>query len=135
MIDTLETIDHSWYNILTHCLRSDGTVTRARLKELVFFPHGIMIRASMSGQHVHKDVDPTCIAFLQVMWLNVDVVSDDDTVPTSSDYVPEECTVSLGSLVLSDSVLVKLNAAQRTAFRHITNQVNTILQLQHNQYT
>jgi hypothetical protein len=127
----LETIDHSWYNVVTHCLRSDGSVTRAKLKELVFFPHGIMIRVSMTGRNAHKDVDPTCVAFLQVMWLNVDVVSDDEV--TDKEYAPEECTVSLGSLVLAETVLAKLNEDQKAAFRHMTTQVNLILQLQHNQ--
>ena len=131
MTTYFETIDHSWYNLVTHCLRSNGTVTRAKLKELVFFPHGIMIRVSMTGRNAQKDVDPTCIAFLQVMWLNVDVVSDDE-VPEKS-YVPEECTVSLGSLVLSEVALSRLDDDQKAAFRHITTQINLILKLQHSQ--
>jgi hypothetical protein len=114
---------HSWYNKRTHIFRTDGRVVRAVLKELVFDVHGIYIKAQFSynGRRCCKHVCPITVAALQVMWVNVDVVSDiefecDDENGTFQ--APPECEQISHQLSIDDEC--DLDENQRTAFKCLT---------------
>jgi len=129
MVANLSTIDHSWYGIITHTLRNDGSISRARIRELTMFPHGIMVNCQIEGQHKVKDEHPLIIAFVHNAWLNIDMVSDDD-LPNdieSMTYVPEECSRTLPSLTLGKSVMDDLDRKQLRAFQYISKKINIIL--------
>ena len=127
----MSTTDHSWNGLITHTLRKNGTISRARIHELIMFQHCIMVRCKIEGQTKTKDEHPIIVAFIHNMWVNVDVVSEDD-LPDDTDmitYVPEECSQTLPSLTLSKSVEQKLTIQQKRAFRYISDKINIILAL------
>jgi hypothetical protein len=131
MDSILTTTDHSWYNIITHTLRKDGTISRARIQELIMFPHCIMVRCKIEGQNRVKDEHPIIIAFVHNMWLNIDIVSEDDLpddIETMT-HVPEECCNTLPSLILGDKTRLSLNISQNKAFQYISEKINIILSL------
>ena len=95
----MESINHTWYNKHAHIFRTDGRVVRATLKQLVILNGcAIYIRAEFvdeKGDTRSKDVSPVAVAALQVLWENVDVVSDvdlpDDLENETSFIPPREC--------------------------------------------
>lgn len=98
---------HTWYNKHAHIFRSDGRIVRATLKEFVFDRGAIYIKTEfMDGQGIlrTKDTSPITIAALQVLWVNVDVVSDvelPEDFETVTDFIaPRECD-RLPSLTIS----------------------------------
>lgn len=83
----MESITHSWYGKYTHVFRSDGRVVRAQVQKIFVDRGSLLVRVAFAGHT--KDVSPISIAALQVLWINVDVVSD---VETAQDFrVPPEC--------------------------------------------
>jgi hypothetical protein len=75
----MESVKHTWYNKNAHIFRTDGRVVRAKLKQLVLERGAIYIRAEFvdsNGILKSKDVSPITVACLQILWENVDVVSD-----------------------------------------------------------
>jgi hypothetical protein len=89
---------HTWYNQYAHIFRTDGRVVRATLKELVIEGDAIYIKTEFidhTGAIKTKDTSPITIAALQVLWINVDVVSDvelPDDFDSVTDFTPpREC--------------------------------------------
>lgn len=83
----MESITHSWYGKYTHVFRSDGRVVRAQVQKIFVDRGSLLVRVAFAGHT--KDVSPISIAALQVMWINVDVVSD---MEAAHDFrVPPEC--------------------------------------------
>lgn len=87
------TCNHSWYNKYTHMFRNNGKIVRGQIKELVFDEHNILFKIVFRdrNQQKNKHVSPITIATLQVLWLNVDIVSDVELPDDTSFYVPPEC--------------------------------------------
>ena len=86
----MESITHSWYGKYTHVFRSDGRVVRARVQKIFVDRGSLLLRVSFAGHT--KDMSPIAIAALQVMWINVDVVSDDADIDQTQDFqLPPEC--------------------------------------------
>lgn len=126
----LTTIDHSWYGLIVHTLRTDGTISRASIQELIMFPYHMMLRCKIEGQDKIKDEHPITIAFIHNLWTNVDIVSEDD-IPDEMDiisYIPKECS-TLPSLVLSSSVENTLTSSHKAAFQYISKKLDVILSL------
>ena len=115
--------NHSWYDKHAHIFRTDGRVVRATLGELVESPSGIYIKATfLHEQHSRiKHVSPLTVAALQVMWVNVDVVSDvelPDDLDSVTDFVaPRECD-RLPLLVVTQS---KLSDAMQNCVQHVNH--------------
>jgi hypothetical protein len=95
----MKIIHHTWYNKHAHIFRTDGRVVRAVLKQLVVEDNAIYIQVSFldKGRTTKtKLTSPITVAALQIMWMNVDVVSDVD-VPDGIDgdmdtfVPPPEC--------------------------------------------
>jgi len=91
-------IHHTWYNKHAHIFRSDGRIVRATMKELVFDNGAIYIKTEFTdgkGLLQTKDTSPITIAALQVLWINVDVVSDvelpEDFETVTTFIAPREC--------------------------------------------
>jgi hypothetical protein len=95
----MESTKHTWYNKHAHIFRSDGRVVRATLKQLVIIhKSAIYIKAEFVDDHGKirtKDVSPVTVAALQVLWENVDVVSDvelpEDLDNETNFIAPREC--------------------------------------------
>jgi hypothetical protein len=89
---------HTWFNKHAHIFRTDGRVVRATMKEIVLERDAIYIRTEFlddTGMIKTKDTSPITVAALQVLWVNVDVVSDME-LPDDFDIVtnfvpPREC--------------------------------------------
>jgi hypothetical protein len=94
----MESVRHTWYKKNAHIFRTDGRVVRATLQQLVLERGAIYIKAEFvdsNGVIKTKDVSPITVACLQVLWENVDVVSDMD-IPTDVEETtnfepPPEC--------------------------------------------
>jgi len=116
---------HSWFGRRAHVLRTGGHLARVRVNELIFFPSALKIRISTAQGTRTKDVDPVFLVLLQLSWLNVDTVSDEEEgAGNDSD------DASLCSLVLGDAVVERqLDCAQRSCFRHATTQIDMVLRL------
>jgi hypothetical protein len=95
----MESVKHTWYNKHAHIFRTDGRVVRATLKQIVIINESaIYIKAEFvddKGKTRSKEVSPLTIAALQVLWENVDVVSDvelpEDLENETSFIPPREC--------------------------------------------
>ena len=127
----VSTKNHTWYHLIAHVLRKNGSISRARIGKMIFFPHMIMLRCTMEGQKKQKDEHPLNIAFLHNMWLNIDIVSEDD-LPLEVDAVvdvPEECCQTLPTLMLENTFFETLNEDQRRAFQFLSDKINLILSL------
>jgi hypothetical protein len=93
-------INHTWFNKSAHVFRTDGRVVRAIMKELFMEGDAIYIKTDFfdprHGTGIQtKDLSPITIAALQVMWVNVDVVSDmefpEDMDSVTNFVPPREC--------------------------------------------
>ena len=95
----MESNKHTWYNLHAHIFRSDSRCIRATLKQLVIInKSAIYIKAEFLDDHgkiCTKDMSPVTVAALQVLWENVDVVSDvelpDDLENETNFVAPREC--------------------------------------------
>jgi hypothetical protein len=89
-------MNHSWYGKCAHIFRTDGRVVRSTLEHLLVQDGAVYIHVKFIGENgtIHtKDVSPIAIAALQILWMNVDVVSDVD-IPDDEDaqfVPPPEC--------------------------------------------
>jgi hypothetical protein len=125
----MEIIHHTWYNKHAHIFRKDGRVVRAVLKQLVIGQDGIYLTVSFltRGQIVKtKQTSPITVAALQVLWMNVDVVSDVETpMDTDNDDTfipPPECDrlppLAIGGVSLTSEInclLMQVNNFLRLA--------------------
>ena len=93
----MDSVQHSWYDKNAHVFRTDGRIVRAALKQLVFSGDAIYIRVQFMENGIVrcKDVSLLMIASLQVLWVNVDVVSDvelPEDIEDVTDFIPPvEC--------------------------------------------
>lgn len=135
--------DHTWNGYVAYILRTNGKITKAVLGDITFKPFGIYIKASFyeNGRRRKKDVDIITIGVLQLMWLNVDVMSDSE-----SDRSDEETTLlesvhvaidqtqytevtRLPSLTISKSYTTCLSREQKQAFQYVQSQTQSLLAL------
>ena len=95
----VQTYQHSWCDKHAHIFRTDGRVVRAKVGELVLDTStgGFYLKTTFLEGTTRrvKHVSPLTVAALQVLWSNVDVVSDVD-LPEDLDTVtcfdpPPEC--------------------------------------------
>jgi len=96
----MTSIHHSWRGKCAHIFRTDGRVVRATMGDLVLDNNAVYIGTTFfddTGTERTKYMSPITIAALQVLWVNVDVVSDVDLpdsedVHTVTDFTPPlEC--------------------------------------------
>ena len=93
----MTTILHNWYNKHTHMFRSDGRVVRVNIQELVSDQNHFCLKVLFLANKKNKKkyMSPISIASLQVLWNNIDVVSDEelpDNIDTVTDFIPpREC--------------------------------------------
>lgn len=128
--------NHSWNGITTHILRSNGKVFRAKLGSITLKPHGIYIHVSFihKNKPKSKEVDLLSIPFLHLLWLNVDVVSDNETSESDIDlrYIEQittECSRVLPSLVIEEHSFDRLDQHAKDAMLYTKMQIDNILHL------
>lgn len=70
---------HSWHNRICHITRKNGGATRVRIKDLVIFPHRILMNVIWieKKQTKRKSVSPLMLIATQVLWIDENIVSDD----------------------------------------------------------
>lgn len=129
-VDVRKVVNHTWYGMHAHVLRSNGRVVRAVIGELLFKPYGIYLRARFRSDDRtrSKDVDPVTVACVHHLWRNVDVVSDDE-IPDEDDVVvpglvTEECVYTLPMLAVGNDT--HLTTEQRSAFECVSRHANNI---------
>jgi hypothetical protein len=132
-INVSKVTNHSWYDLCVHIPRSNGGIERAILRELLFTPYGVYIRARFrrgDGFKV-KDVHPVTIVCLHMLWLKVDIVSDDEHEDVSLVMYEtmNECTQDLPHLTIDSSVVKQLDEDQVTCFEHLSHQVRQVLSI------
>jgi hypothetical protein len=132
-------IRHSWFNLHVHIPRSNNTFVRAILHELVFMPYGVYVRARFGCGRTWKtkEVQPIVIACIHMLWLKVDIVSDDDATdePPGRYNTSEECTQTLPELTINQNVVHLLSDEQRQCFEHLSHQVSQILSISNSFHT
>ena len=93
-------IRHSWYNKHAHIFRTDGRVVRATMKDIILDRGAVYMKTEFvddAGNSRIKHMSPITVAALQVLWVNVDVVSDldlpdtDDVDVVTNFIPPREC--------------------------------------------
>jgi hypothetical protein len=109
-------MQHSWSNLHAHIFRSDGRVWRASLRHAVIDEGVLSIYTEFTdnGRKKHKLVSPITIAALQVFWVNVDVVSDDEGQEETAPFTPPRDCDRLPTLTMETTaagVLSQMSAA------------------------
>ena len=124
---------HVWYDKHAHIFRHNGRIIRAQIKELVFDDHRIYFKVVFKDKDKEKNkhVGPVYIATLQVLWLNVDIVSDTElSDDDASFYVPPECDQLTEHFdIYSPNEKAKLTPSQVNALNSIKEEVLQILSL------
>lgn len=128
---------HSWYNKYAHVFRNNGKIVRGQIKDLIFDEHTILLKVVFNdkNQQKNKHVSPITIATLQVLWLNVDIVSDVELPDDMSFCVPPECDELSTSFDITDvEVNRSLTGSQKHALDGLKLDLKHILSLtNHNQ--
>lgn len=129
MGDELVVEKHSWNGLMTHVFRSDGRIYRARIGNLHFQKYCICFTVCMRGVHkpVYKHVLPLEIAGIDVLWSNIDVLSDQESVDVDEFNLPVECSQDMPPLTLDASVV--LTSDQRNAFNGLCLSINNFMKL------
>ena len=130
-MERMDTTKHSWYNMHAHIFRTDGRVVRAKLQDIVMENGGIYIAAHFTekGKNKYKHVSPITIAALQLLWINVDVVSDvelPDDIENSTNFIPPKECDRLPRLEMEDDVNLE---EFEDAFKCLKLQVDSFLQI------
>lgn len=128
--DTVVLSTHSWYGKYAHVFRSDGRVVRSKVGPIVLDSrYGVSLSVSFQSKRKRqrKRVSPISVAALQVLWLNVDVVSDvdlsDDPMMDEDFVPPPECER------LPDLQIVEPPSEFAEACRAVEMQTNSFLQI------
>lgn len=126
----MNTTRHTWYDLHAHIFRTDGRVVRANLREIVIENGGVYIAAHFTekGKKKYKHVSPITIAALQLLWINIDVVSDvelPDDIENSTTFIPPKECDRLPSLDLEEDDLQEFE----DSFKCLKVQVDTFLQI------
>jgi hypothetical protein len=100
------TIHHSWFNMSVHVIRSDHRCLRCKVGQLlVMADHqvGVELLFRDKLKNLRKVVSPLFVATVRLMWLNRDVVSEDEaetTVISETQPLPSLCLLpSLGKIL------------------------------------
>jgi hypothetical protein len=121
---------HSWYGKHVHIFRSCGRVVRSTIKHLTVEDHGVYVRVEFldKGKWKTKDVSAVCIAAVQVLWLNVDIVSDmegsgEEDYDMLFEAAPIECDrlpdLSVDPRFLSDRKIRRVLECMSVEIRHL----------------
>ena len=129
---------HSWYGRRAHVFRTDGRVVRATLGRLYFGPEGVHLAAEFQDaqKSITKHVSPVCVAAVQNLWLNVDVVSDvelpDEDADHTSFRAPQECE-RLPTLAVHDPAADHVRVLRSIVVQtnHVLKAYNQPVELQH----
>ena len=82
------TTTHSWYDHIAHIVRPGKRIIRVRVCEFGVDPAGfVFVTVTFYEKHKKKKkrVSPVMLISLQTMWLNNDVISDDDVDAVQQD--------------------------------------------------
>lgn len=125
-----DTIHHSWYNKCVHVIRSDHRCLRCKVGQLlVMSDHqvGVELLFRDKLKNLRKVVSPLFVATIRLMWLNRDVVSEDEeeenmvSMETSSQELPQLCLLpSIGKI---------LNMEQKRPLEFVFKQTSLILRV------
>jgi hypothetical protein len=119
------TIHHSWYNIQVHIIRSDNRCLRSKVGQLIVMADhqvGVELLFREKSKNLRKIVSPLLVATIRLMWLNRDVVSEDETENISE-------TQPLPSLCLLPSLGKILSMEQKRPLEFIFKQTSLILHI------
>lgn len=119
------TIHHSWYNMSVHVIRSDHRCLRCKIGQLlVMADHqvGVELLFRDKLKNLRKVVSPLLVATIRLMWLNRDVVSEDE----SENMVSLE-TQALPPLCLLPSLGKILSMKQKRPLEFVFKQTSLIL--------
>lgn len=130
MIGSKGIVSHSWYGCHTHILRSDGKLERSTIGAVVFCPSGIYVSVSFKDKHhktVNKHVSLPSILLLNILWTNIDIVSDTDLdMSEDIDFVPPPECKQLQIFEVTGNDIV-LTADQKSALNTVSCELNIII--------
>jgi len=121
------TIHHSWYKQSVHVIRSDNRCLRCKIGQLlVTADHqvGVELLFRDKLKNLRKTVSPLFIATVRLMWLNRDVVSENE-----EENAEPFTTQSLPPLCLLPSIGKILSKEQKLPLEFIFKQTSLILRL------
>lgn len=74
------TSNHTWHGCTAHLLRTDGRLVRCTINDIIFDSYGIYARVKfLDGKCMKtKDVSLLMLLSLQILWLQVDIMSDEE---------------------------------------------------------
>ena len=132
-VTSYRTQDHSWFGRCVHILRSNGNISRAIIRDMNFKAHGIYFTAEIKcgGKSTRKkDVDAITIACIQLLWLNIDVVSESDSEEENVlDQCVQECSNHLPLMSVSPETFQTFNRDQKLAFSFLSMQIASIINI------
>ena len=124
----VEITKHSWYGKRCHLIRTNGTVVRAVVKEVVFAPHHFGLRCCYftGGTRRSKTVSPLALLWVQLMWDTSEILSDADAVTTEENSelqlavaadVPCSDGLAYTRLEMDEIEMLRLSASQVRSVR------------------
>lgn len=122
----LEITSHSWYGKRCHLVRSNGTVVRAVVKEVVFAPHHFGLRCCYftGSTKRSKTVSPLALLWVQLMWDTSEILSDAATTEESSELqlavaadVPCSDGLAYTRLEMDEIEMLRLSSSQVRSVR------------------
>jgi ribosomal protein S27AE len=124
----LSTTHHSWYNIAVHVIRGDNRCLRCTVGQLlVMADHqvGVELLFRENSKNLRKVVSPLFVATVRLMWLNRDVVSEDDLESANTTETPQP----LPQLCLLPSLGKILSMEQKIPLEFVFKQTSLILRV------
>lgn len=121
--------DHTWKGKHAHIIRRQGVV-RCKIQDIILKPHhvGIIVHFvdNVTKSAKKKCVSPISIATIQLMWLNRDVVSeDDDDTEHPASSLTFRCDV-LPPLRITEAQIAILSIDERAAMTFVVQQCDDI---------
>jgi hypothetical protein len=126
-----ETIHHSWYNKTSHVIRKDRKILHCKILKMIIMANhqvGVELIFKENNKKLRKVVSPIFIATMRILWLNRDIVSEDDD---EDDFENNEQTIDqkLPDLRLLPKIGIILSREQQKPLEYTLKQTHLILSL------
>ena len=126
----LYTEQHSWFGKYSHVVRSDGCVHRCTIGRLSVSEDGqvgVELLFRENSKQLRKLVSPMFVAAVRMLWINRDIVSEDDAHDQTVDEQQQPSDRSLPELRLLPTIGCILTTKQRRPLEYIFRQTQMLL--------
>jgi hypothetical protein len=124
----LETRQHSWYGHFAHVIRSDNRCIQCQIRALFVMSNhqvGVELLFWDNGKRLRKVVSPILVAATRLLWLNREIVSEEDEGTNTVLYK----TSILPDLFLLPTLGKILTVEQSQPLKYVFAQTKLILRI------